>query len=373
MRKNNYNKRIIKTAVVTVFTLTAISAGVIYGGTRLKNKKNTEKLNATEVFASPEAINTTAVADTSELTTTEISGATDTDAAMSSDTASSTNAVLDVATTPSVVPAGKVLPPIESIISGGKVNKVVPKPDPKPGQNTTNPDKDDANSDNDDKKDNKPTSDNPEENQHTDVGTSALTTDADYQTVDGSYFDDAAFIGNSRTEGLLLFTDISGINLAYTGLNVSSAYNTPAINVNGSKVSVMEAMPTKKFSKAYIMFGVNEVGWMDTDTFISYYRQIITDVKASHPKAIVYVQSMLPVTAAFEAERGDITNKKIANFNKHLRALADEQGAYFLNIAECVADSKGYLPGEASPDGYHLNATYCDKWYSYLKSHAIVK
>lgn len=190
-------------------------------------------------------------------------------------------------------------------------------------------------------------------------------------TVDGAYFDDAAFIGNSRTEGLLIYSGVSGINLAYTGLNVVTAYTTNAIRVDGVKVPVMTALQSTTFSKAYIMFGVNEVGWMSVDTFISYYRSIIQDVKAVNPDAKIYVQSMLPVTAKFEAERGSITNEKIYMFNTYLKALADEQGVYFLNIVEAVADENGYLPANASWDGFHLTAEYCGIWYNYLLTHAV--
>lgn len=189
--------------------------------------------------------------------------------------------------------------------------------------------------------------------------------------VGGDYFNDAVFIGNSRTEGLMIYTGVTGTNLAYTGLNVKTAYTTNAIRVNGTKVPVMTALQSTSFSKAYVMFGVNEVGWMSADTFISYYRNIIQDIKAVNPNAVIYIQSMLPVTASFEAERGTITNAKIYEFNTYLKGLADEQGVYFLNIAEVIADETGYLPSSASPDGYHLNPTYCNIWYEYLKSHAV--
>ncbi len=192
-----------------------------------------------------------------------------------------------------------------------------------------------------------------------------------YNAVDASYFSDAAFIGNSRTEGLLIYTGVPGYNLAYTGLNVSTAYTTPAVNVNGAKLPVMTAITQIPFSKAYIMFGVNEVGWMSPDTFISYYRSIVADVKAANPNAKIYIQSVMPVTAGFEAARGNITNAKIYMFNSYLRALADEQGVIFLNVAEAVADENGYLPTSASPDGYHLNSEYCNIWYEYLKTHAV--
>lgn len=428
-KKEHNNKRILKACGITVATLTAISTGVVFTASALinhiKSDSNTntsiessysnaiysaEELHSeleevearpSELVASPapEASNTTS--EVSEATTSEVTLTTE-DTATLSDAATTTESTTEDTTTSTEannastteadsestdttdnsssnvntdnsygedVTSGKVLPEIESNISGAKVDKLVIDEDDiedinEPGDSTEN-NNGNANS-------------NTHSNTNNNSSSNAAilypaSTDATYSVVDGSYFNDAAFIGNSRTEGLLLYTGVNGINLAYTGLNVSTAYSTPAIKVNGTKVSVMEAQKSKTFSKAYIMFGVNEVGWMSGDTFTSYYRKIIQDVRAAHPDAIIYVQSMLPVTANFERERGDITNKKILNFNKRLKKLAKEENAYYLDIANAIADNKGYLPTNSSPDGYHLNQPSCEKWLTFLKEHAIVE
>lgn len=338
-RRQRQNNRILKTAVITFGVLSVLSLSAIVIAAVMKNKDTNPK-KQTEIMTEQEV-------STSQTSPDTVVHEPDDKVSIESEPVASPNhdADTDVSTEQTASAAEshtKILPAIESTISGGKANKVVKKP--------------------------KPTSDG----KHTNVGLSAATTDANYQTVEGSYFDDAVFIGNSRTKGLMLYTGVSGTDLSTTGLNVATAYTTPAINVKKKKLTVMEALKKTKFTKAYIMFGVNEVGWMTEDGFIEYYRNIVKDVKAANPDAIIYIQSILPVTKGFEEERGFSANKMIAGFNQCLRALADEQGVIYLNIAEVIADKNGYLDENASPDGFHMNPPYYENWLSYLKSHAIV-
>ena len=87
--------------------------------------------------------------------------------------------------------------------------------------------------------------------------------------VDDSYFDDAIFIGDSRTEGFALYSGLGNIR-AYTARGAQCKYCLygSVINQNGEKLSIMDAIESSEpFSKAYIMLGINELGWAYEELF----------------------------------------------------------------------------------------------------------
>ena len=192
--------------------------------------------------------------------------------------------------------------------------------------------------------------------------------------VDAGYFADAVFIGDSRTEGFYMNVGPEG-SLAYTykGLMVDTVFTQPVINMNGEKLSVMDALRNTSFAKVYIMLGINETGWSYDPMFIEKYKEIIAEIKSINPDAMIYVQSILPVSAGVSAEHDYIKNEKIYDFNGRIQNMALEEGIYYLNVAESVALPDGSLPEEAAADGIHLKKEYCEKWLYYLQTHTAVR
>lgn len=190
--------------------------------------------------------------------------------------------------------------------------------------------------------------------------------------VDNSYFDDAVFIGDSRTEGLITNTGLAGTtSYTYKGLMVDTVFTKPVIRRGESKVPVMEALKTTDFSKVYIMFGINENGWPYNDVFIEQYGKIIDAVREINPEAVIYVQEIIPVTNHVSSTHSYIRNGKIAEFNRLLRQMAQEKQVYFIDTASAAAGPDGSLPDEAASDGIHLKKDYCQKWLDYLKNHTV--
>lgn len=198
-----------------------------------------------------------------------------------------------------------------------------------------------------------------------------ITIDTNFTKVKESYFDDAIFIGDSRTQGFALY---AGLNNAtyYTdkGLMVDTIFTEKAVKLNGKKMTIIDALKKTSFKKVYIMLGVNELGWYYESVFIDKYKEIINEIKKAQPNAIIYVQSIIHVTKEKSANNKIYTNKKIDERNKLLETMAEEEGVYYLNINEAT-DSKGVLPKEATTDGVHLNQKYCKKWKTYLMEHVI--
>lgn len=192
--------------------------------------------------------------------------------------------------------------------------------------------------------------------------------------VGSSYFDDAVFIGDSRTQGLFLNTSLSNAtSFAHMGLMVDTVFTRPLVNVNGEKVPVIDAMKKAEFSKVYIMLGINETGWAYSSIFIQKYGEIIDAIREINPDALIYVQAILPVSQKVSSTHSYVKNPKITEYNQLLLQLAEEKQVYYIDTASAVAGEDGSLPDDAAPDGIHLVRAYCQRWLDYLMTHTVVQ
>ncbi len=186
------------------------------------------------------------------------------------------------------------------------------------------------------------------------------------------FFNDAVFIGDSRTEGFIISNSLSNAkSLTVKGLMVDTAFTRPAINMNGEKLTVTKALSNLKFKKVYIMLGVNELGWAYEEIFIKKYAELIDYVKNLNSEAQIYIQSIIPVSYEKSSSDKIYNNKNINNFNKLILKMTKEKQVYYVNVEECLKDEEGNLPAGASTDGVHLKKEYSKKWYEYLKTHTV--
>lgn len=188
-----------------------------------------------------------------------------------------------------------------------------------------------------------------------------------------NYFSDAAFVGDSRTDGLLLYSGIRGATgLSYKGLTVLELEDKRVkFTVSGITDTVMGALEKERYGKVYIMLGVNELGWDDDPLFYNTYTQEVQRVKELQPNAIIYLQAILPVTQTESDSHPYFNNENILRYNEIIAQIAEEQQVYYLDVGTSVMGEDGALPEEGSTDGIHLKRDYYKKWYEYLKHHII--
>lgn len=189
--------------------------------------------------------------------------------------------------------------------------------------------------------------------------------------VDDAWFQDAAFLGDSRTEGLLYYTTIRPAGpFAYRGLNAQTIRTKAFVKAHGKRQTALEALKEGHFTKIYLMLGVNELGWWNAEQFSRQYGDLIDLVRAAQPDAQIYLQTLIPITAAKSAE-GVFTNLRLQAFNQVIRALGLEKQVYVVDVWSAFADAQGVLPAKQSSDGIHLYPRDYDQWLSYLKGHTV--
>lgn len=195
-----------------------------------------------------------------------------------------------------------------------------------------------------------------------------------YVDVDESYFDDAVFIGDSRTVGLYDYAGLDNTTFyASSGLTIYKLFEEPDGRYKDGnwKENIGTALSQRQFSKVYLMIGINEMGTGDVDYFISHYEEAVDKIKELQPDAVIYLQSILRVTAE-RSEKGDyINNEGIDARNERIAELADNQTVFYLDINSVVCDESGGLNPEYTFDGVHLYAQYIHIWKEYLMSHGV--
>lgn len=123
----------------------------------------------------------------------------------------------------------------------------------------------------------------------------------------------------------------------------------------------------------FVMIGINDlIRGLDDSTLLNNYREIIRDLRWVHPDAQIVVQSILPHSDKHSNWEGrenllKIPNQRIRNLNQELKFIAEEEGAYFLNLHSLFTDADGNLRPELSTDGLHLNQPGYLVWSSALK------
>ena len=193
------------------------------------------------------------------------------------------------------------------------------------------------------------------------------------EAVEDTYFDGAVFLGDSRTEGLSLY---SGLKTGYFYTAVVATEESVFSKKNfetedGEKVPLLDAVAEQDCDKIYIMLGINELGWSKVKTFHDQYAKLVDRVRADHPEAKIVLQSIPPVSAKQEAKKTYVNNARIAEYNGVIQALAEEKECYFLDVAACLTGGDGLLPKDLNFDGIHLNPAGCKVWLNYLRTHSL--
>ena len=191
--------------------------------------------------------------------------------------------------------------------------------------------------------------------------------------VEDTYFADAAFLGDSRTDGLRLYSGLKTTNyFCATGATVESVFSKKVWGVEGSKIPLLDALAKQEnCNKIYVMLGVNELGWGKVETFRGQYTKLIERLRADHPDAQIVIQSILPVSARQDAKKTYVNNERILKYNEAILSLAEEMDCAYLNVAEAVIGEDGCLKSELTSDGVHLNIRGCKIWLEYLRTHSL--
>ncbi|MGE5456648.1 MAG: immunoglobulin-like domain-containing protein [Ignavibacteriales bacterium] len=194
-----------------------------------------------------------------------------------------------------------------------------------------------------------------------------------------AYTDDMIFAGDSMALYYVINKNIPGKRLWHKeGINPETAL-TDTIYINHIETNKTFIENFKKYQPAKVIMtlGTNSVSYMEVNYFITNYKKLIKGIKEVSPDTTLIIQSIPPV-AKFVDDKGNLTNDKINKFNYYILEMCSELDIPFLNSAEVLKDSDGYLKegyyelvgGQA---GIHLSQEGQTLIFKYAQNHVVVE
>lgn len=191
----------------------------------------------------------------------------------------------------------------------------------------------------------------------------------EFRKVDIDYFDDALFIGDSRTVGLYDYTDLRDHAdfLCETSLTVWKVFES---DFRGAG-TVEEHLFDKEYGKIYLTVGVNELGRGTTEDYLAEYTKVIDRLHELEPEAKIFIQAIMNI----DRERSDsddiFNNTNILGRNRAIATLADNETFFYIDCNPFVCDEDGYLRDDIRGDHLHLLGAYNEIIRQFLMEHGV--
>lgn len=190
-----------------------------------------------------------------------------------------------------------------------------------------------------------------------------------FTQVDESYFDDALFIGDSRTVGLRDYTDLSEHADFYCETSLT-IYKVMEENFKGLG-TIADALASKDYGKIYIMVGINELGRGTTEDYMAKYTEVVDALHELEPEAKIIIQGVMRVSREKHESDAIFNNDNINARNHAVATLADNKQIFYIDVNDVVCDEDGNLHADYTFDKIHLLGVYNDLWKQFLMAHGV--
>lgn len=207
------------------------------------------------------------------------------------------------------------------------------------------------------------------------AGEKEETTEASvtFGTVEGTYFDDALFIGDSRTVGLSQYGRLGKADyFADVGLTVFNVWDKSLSDSGFSGKTLQQLLSERSYGKIYIMLGINEIGYPFSGV-LNQYESVLGTIRELQPDADILLCANLHVTREAAAATPRLEPDNIAALDSQIAAMADGEQVFFLDENEVFCDEQGYLKEDLTGDGVHPYGTGYVQWAQWLREHGIIR
>lgn len=199
-----------------------------------------------------------------------------------------------------------------------------------------------------------------------------MPTDAPTEPVqiDESWFNDALFIGDSRTEGLSVYGRLGEAHyFCKVGMSVYNVQKAWCSDKEFGKTNLSGLLSTHSYGKVYINLGLNEVGY-DHAQVLEKYAKLVDLVREKQPDAVIILQGIMTVSRAKAKSKQYFSLENIDDLNQGIEAIANGEQIRYIDVNEWIADEEGYLPDDLSNDGCHLQGAGYSDWSDWIMENA---
>ncbi|MCR5148862.1 MAG: hypothetical protein K6C35_07840 [Eubacterium sp.] len=194
--------------------------------------------------------------------------------------------------------------------------------------------------------------------------------------VPDEYFENVCFIGDSRTMGLMEYSILPKWHGFYkVGSTANAACLESAYTLDGDYyTNILNIIASIDYDAYYVGYGTNELGYGDSDKFIEELKIVIDCIKDYHPKAIIYVENILPMSKSYSDNNPSFSNSRANEYNQKLLRMCQEYGdVIYLDIASCMRDSDGAAVYDYISDGLHYTPEGYRKIMEFIRGAVVEK
>lgn len=200
------------------------------------------------------------------------------------------------------------------------------------------------------------------------------------------YIDSLIFIGESTTyhmkdravlRGGKETTQIWAPRCGTINLDMSTVSLRIIYPETNESITIAEAAARSKPQVIIFTFGLNGAVQnirRGEEYYKKCYRALLLSVKETSPETGIIIQSAPPIAKSMDMQNYTINTETLKNhidtINSWSLSLAEELGVGYLNTAEVLKDSEGFLRPEFDVgDGHHLNADAYREMLGYIRTH----
>lgn len=212
----------------------------------------------------------------------------------------------------------------------------------------------------------------PESGQESETeGEQEMKQEPDHEPVGREYFEDALFIGDSRTVGLMEYGNMDGATFfADSGMSVFKLDKKKVYLPSEGKLGFEEVLTRKEYGKVYLMLGINELGYR-FDILQEKYKETVERIQKRQGNAIIYLCANMHVTEEQSQKDEIYNNQNINRVNKMISSLADNERIFYIDVNEKFDDENGSLSTEYASDSFHVYGKYYMDWVDWLCTSAV--
>ena len=183
-------------------------------------------------------------------------------------------------------------------------------------------------------------------------------------------FDNCLFIGDSRTIGLSQYGDLGNADVFATrGMNVFRVFKE-TVDVPGHGAVTLEGLLSgSKYSKVYIMLGINEIGY-NTDSVLKTYSNAVSRIRELCPGAKIVICANLHIVYTRSASDSVYNNTILNSLNAGMKALANGGDIVYVDVNPLFDDANGALRPDITVDDFHLMGQYYAVWSAWLSENS---
>lgn len=190
-----------------------------------------------------------------------------------------------------------------------------------------------------------------------------------FVSVDDSYFRDALFIGDSRTQDLCDYSGIEADFFCSIGMNVYKLFDSELSVGTFGKTDLITLLQRRQYGKIYFMLGINEIGYNRNQT-AARIASALDVIRGLQPGAVIFLEANLHVSQS--KQKAPVTNENINDLNERIRLLSDDKTVFYIDVNELFDDAAGALAEGYSSDGVHPYAKHYRTWAEWLKTKGIL-